>query len=207
MIAKELKHDPEYSNDRYYNNLVFLYDINSPGTNPVVYSSVNKALKSSSIYHGTLMDYVINQYIFRNNFVLSFEPLSPENLIAYCNKPEGDNQLRNHVILFNEENEPVFEFKSGREMSRHFNIDGKVARAAIAIGVYQNFTIVSKPVSFRKKVFVFNSESFKLITELNSITDAMKYAKVNFYTLKVLLETNKPHDGKIYSYNITPKPK
>lgn len=29
----------------------------------------------------------------------------------------------------------------------------------------------------------------------------MKYAKINFYTLKILLETNNPHDGKIYSYN------
>lgn len=101
------------------------------------------------------MDYIVNQYIFKDKFVLSFEPLSSEDLTVYYNKPIGDNQLRKHVTLLNEEIEPVFEFKSAREMSRYFNIDGKVARAAIAKGAYKNLTIVTKPLSFRKEVLFF----------------------------------------------------
>jgi len=88
-------------------------------------------------------------------------------------------------------------------MSRHLKLDAKIARTAIANNSYQNFTIVTKHILFRKEIFVFDSESLNLIATLKSITDAMKYARVNFYTLKDLLETNKPHDGKIYSYNNT----
>lgn len=94
----------------------------------------------------------------------------------------------------------MYEFNSAREMARHFNIDGKKARSAISKGVYLDYTLIVKPVSFRKKVFVFDSETFNFIIELKSITVAQKYAKVNFYTMMSLLETNNPHNGKIYSY-------
>jgi len=84
-------------------------------------------------------------------------------------------------------------------MARYFKIDGKKARSAISNGVYLYFTIITKPVSFRKKVFVFDSETFNLITELKSITAAIDYAKVNCYTMKHLLDSNKPHNGIIFS--------
>lgn len=44
-------------------------------------------------------------------------------------------------MVYNEDNEVIIEFKSGREMARYFQIDGhpKVARAAIALGEYQDF--------------------------------------------------------------------
>lgn len=35
----------------------------------------------------------------------------------------------------------VIEFKSGREMANYFKIDGKIARAAIALGEYQDFIL------------------------------------------------------------------
>ena len=151
------------------------------------------------------MDCVINQYILRDNLVLSFEPLTQESLVLFTNKPIADNQLRKEVIVFNEENELAYVFKSGREMARHFKIDGKVARAAILEGTYQNFTLIAKAISNRQEVLVLSSETFELVTELKSITVAMKYAKVNFYTMKILLETNKPHFGKIFKYKNTHK--
>jgi len=123
----------------------------------------------------------------------------------YSYKPTGDNQLRKNVFLFNEENELVFEFKSAREMAWHFKIDAKLARTAIERGIYFNFKIVSKLVSFRKKIFVFDSKNLNLITEFKSLTVSMKFAKVSFYTMKKLLETNKVHNGKIYSYSKTLK--
>jgi 6-pyruvoyl-tetrahydropterin synthase len=147
------------------------------------------------------MDNISNKYLLKDNIILSFEPLTPEDFIDYNYKPEGDNQLRKNILFLNEENEPVFEFKSAREMARYFKIDAKLARTAIEKGVYLNFTLVNKLVSFRKTVFVFDSNNLNLITELKSLTIAMNYAKVNFYTLKKLLETNKAHNGKIYSYN------
>jgi hypothetical protein len=86
-------------------------------------------------------------------------------------------------------------------MAKHFKIDTKIARTAIAKGVYLDYNLVTKLVSFRKEVFVFDSETYNLITELKSITAAMKYAKVNFYTMKNLLETKNSHNKKIYSYS------
>ena len=170
------------------------------------------------ISHGKLMDCVTNKYIFQNNLVLSFEYLKVDDVVSYTEKPSGDNQIRKEVIpglrpgrgspkgrgprLFNEDNEPVYEFKSGREMARYFKIDGKVARAAILEGRYQNYIIVVKGVPYRQEILVFDSKTSELITQLRSITAAMKYAKVNFYTMKTLIETAKPHNGKIFKYSI-----
>lgn len=86
-------------------------------------------------------------------------------------------------------------------MARHFKMDGKKVRIFISNGVYLDFSLITKPVSFRTKVFVFDSKTSSLITELKSITAAINYAKVNFYTMKMLLESNKPHNGKIFSYS------
>lgn len=47
------------------------------------------------------------------------------------------------------------EFKSGREMARYFQIDGKVARTAIAKGEYQDFLLVFKYVSDPEKQFTY----------------------------------------------------
>jgi hypothetical protein len=149
MLVKDLKLDPTFSEDKHLSNLVFVYDKAFPEKEPIVYSSVNKAMKALLISHGTLMDYIANQYIFRNNLALSFEPISPEVLAAFSEKPVGDNLARREIIVFNENNELVYEFKSGREMARYFGIDGKVARSAILEGTYQNFTLVSKSVSYR----------------------------------------------------------
>ena len=204
-IAKELKSDPKFLQEKHFSNLVFVYNKRFPEKDPIVYSSINKALKSLLISHSTLMDCVINQYILRDNLVLSFEPFTQESLVLFTNKPIADNQLRKEVIVFNEENELAYVFKSGREMARHLKIDGKVARAAILEGTYQNFTLIAKAISNRQEVLVLSSETFELVTELKSITVAMKYAKVNFYTMKILLETNKPHFGKIFKYKNTHK--
>jgi hypothetical protein len=146
------------------------------------------------------MDCVTNKYILQNNLVLSFEYLKVDDVVSYTEK-SGDNQIRKEVILFNEDNEPVYEFKSGREMARYFKIDGKVARAAILEGRYQNYIIVVKGVSYRQEILVFYSKTSELITQLRSITAAMKYAKVNFYTMKTLIETAKPHNGKMFKYS------
>jgi hypothetical protein len=92
------------------------------------------------------------------------------------------------------------EFKSGREMARYFQIDGKVARAAIAKGEYQDFLLISKEVSNRKTIYVFDSDSHELLEKLKGVAKALKHAKVNFYTLKSLIENETSYNGKIYSY-------
>lgn len=51
----------------------------------------------------------------------------------------------------------VAEFKSGREMARYFQIEGRVARSAIAKGEYQDFLLVVKnvPLPFGEKQFTY----------------------------------------------------
>ena len=199
-IANGLTYKPEDADNKYYCFLVFVYNINSPHKHPIVYSSINKALKGLQISYSTLLDYINNKYLFNSNLILSFESLLEEDFIEYEEKPTGDNQLRKHVAVYNDDNEIVAEFKSGREMARYFQIDGKVARAAIAEGELQDFLLISKDVPFRKTIYVFDSNTKEILAKFNGISKALKYAKVRFYTLKSLIEKGNSHNGKIYSY-------
>ena len=202
--ANNLKYEFEDVDNRYYCFLVFVYDINSPDKDPIVYSSINRALKGLQISYSVLLDHIYNNYLYKSNFILSFESLVADDFEAgkYQEKPlaAGDSQLRKHIIVYNQDNEVVTEFKSGREMARYFQIDGKVARAAIAKGEYQDFLLIIKEVSNRKAIYVFDSNTHELIEKLSSVSRALKYAKVNFYTLKSIIETGNSHEGKIYSY-------
>lgn len=199
-LANGLDYRPEDADNKYYCFLVFVYDITSPNERPIVYSSINKALKGLQISHSTLLDYINNKYIFKSKFALSFESLDEKDFGEYKEKPAGDNQVRKHVIVYSQDNEIVAEFKSGREMARFFQIDGKVARAAIAKGEYEDFLLVSKDVSFRKTIYVFDSNTKEIIAKFEGVSKALKYAKVNFYTLKSLIEKGNSYNGKIYSY-------
>ena len=131
-LASNLEYNMEEPDSKYYCSLVFVYNKNSPDKEAVVYSSINKAMKGLQISYSTLLNCINNQYVYKSNLILSFEPLAVNNISEYKEKPEGDNQLRKHIVLFNKDNEIVFEFKSGRDMARFFKIDGKVARAAVA---------------------------------------------------------------------------
>ena len=199
-IANGLDYKPEDADNKYYCFLVFVYDITKPHERPIVYSSINRALKGLQISHSTLLDYINNKYLFNLNLVLSFESLVEEDFSEYQEKPAGDSQLRKYVIVYNQDNEVVAEFKSGREMARYFQIDGKVARAAIAKGEFQDFLLISKDVSFRKTIYVFDSNTKVILAKFIGVSKALKYAKVNFYTLKSLIEKENSYNGKIYSY-------
>jgi hypothetical protein len=166
----------------------------------MVYSSINRALKGLQISYSSLLNHINNKYLYNSSLILSFEPLLIDNFSEYKEKPAGDSQLRKHIVVYNQDNEVIIEFKSGREMANYFQIDGKVARAAIALGEYQDFLLISREVSNRKTIYVFDNNSHPLIDELKSITKALKYAKVNYYTLKSLMESGNSYDGKIYSY-------
>ncbi len=198
--ANNLSFTSEDLDNPYSCFLVFVYVVNSPNKNPVVYSSINRALKGLHISYSTLLNHINNKYLYKSSLILSFEPLLVENFSEYQEKPTGDNQLRKHIVVYNQDNEVVIEFKSAREMARYFQIDGKVARAAIAQGEYQDFLLIFREVSFRKTIYVFDNNSRELLDELKSITKALKYAKVNFYTFKSLIESGNSHGGKIYSY-------
>ena len=198
--ANHLKYTSEDTDNKYYCFLVFAYLVNSPDKDPIIYSSINRALKGLQISHSALLNHINNKYLYNSSLVLSFEPLLVDNLLEYKEKPAGDNQLRKHIVVYNQNNEVIIEFKYGREMANYFKIDGKVARAAIAQGEYQDFLLISREVSNRKPIYVFDNNSHELINELKSVTKALKYAKVNYYTLKSLIESGNSYDGKIYSY-------
>jgi hypothetical protein len=76
-VAKNLRYTAEDLENKYYCFLVFAYDINllSPKKNPIIYSSINRALKGLQISHSTLLNHISNKYLYKSNIVLSFEPL------------------------------------------------------------------------------------------------------------------------------------
>ena len=198
--ANKIKFEQEDLDNKYYCFIVFIYDITNPKKNPIIYSSINKALKGLQISHSSLLDHINNKYIFKSEFIISFEPVNQDQFKYYLEKPVGDNQLRKHITVYNLDNEIVTEFKSGREMAKYFNIDGKVARAAISKGEFQDFLLIVKEISNRKVIYVFDSDTLELIDKIDGISKAMKYAKVNFYTFKNLIENGNSYNGKIYSY-------
>ena len=144
--AKNLKFEDQDIDNRYYCFLVFLYDINSPNKNPIIYSSMKRAIKGLQISYSTLLDLIENKYIYKSNFILSFEPIGVDTFGEYAEKLAFDNQLRKHITVYNLDNEIVAEFKSAREMSKHLKVDPKVVRAAIAKGEYQDFLLLIKNV-------------------------------------------------------------
>ena len=198
--ATHLKFEQEDLDNKYFCFLVFVYDIRSPNKKPIIYSSINRTLKALQISYSTLLYYINNNYIYNSKFILSFEPIIADDFEKYTEKPVGDNQLRKHVAVYNLDNEIVTEFKSSREMARFFNIDGKIARAAIAKGEYQDFILITKEVFFRKTIYVFDSSTHQLINKINGVTNTLKYAKIHFNTLKSLIENGNSFKGKIYSY-------
>lgn len=199
-IANTLDYSVEDPDSKYWCSLVYVYDINSLDQ-PLIYSSINKAKKGLKICNSTLVNYINNKFIYNSKFIFSFEPLLDKSIFAeYQEKPKADNQMRKYILLFNQDNEIVFEFKSAREMARFFNIEGRVVRAAIAKGEFQDFLLVAKEVSYRKSVYVLDSKTRRVLEKFPSVTKAMTYAKVNFYTLKNLIDSGKALDGKIYSY-------
>jgi hypothetical protein len=198
--ANHLKFEQEDIDNKYFCFLVFVYDISSPSKKPIIYSSINRTLKALQISHSTLLYHINNNYIYNSKFILSFEPVITGDFEKYTEKPVGDNQLRKHVAVYNLDNELVTEFKSGREMAKYFQIDGKIARAAIAKGEFHDFLLIAKEVSFRKTIYVFDSSTHQLIDKINGVSKALKYAKINYYTLKSLIENGNSFQGKIYSY-------
>ena len=204
-IANSLEYTVEDLDSKYWCSLVYVYDKNYLDKSPIVYSSINKAKKGLKICNTTLVNYINNKYIYNSNLIFSFEPLLEESSFAeYREKQAADNQMRKHILLFNHDNEIVFEFKSAREMARFFSVEGRIVRAAIAKGEYLVgdlvFLLITKEISYRKSVYVLDSKTHKVLEKLTSMTKAMQYAKVNFYTLKNLIDSGKSYDGKIYSY-------
>jgi hypothetical protein len=199
--ARNLKFEQLDFDNKYSCFLIFAYDIKKPNNEPIVYSSINRALKALKISYSSLLDHINNYYIYKpSNFILSFEPVSIKNFNKYTLKLIGDNQIRKHITVFNLENEEIIEFKSGREMANYFKIDGKVARNAIAKGEFLDYILIVKDISYRKAVYVYDSNTLKLIVKLESLTAALKFAKVNFYTMKDLINSGKTFEEKIYSY-------
>ena len=84
------------------------------------------------------------------------------------------NLLRLRIASLRKQRENLNLCAGARETARYFHIDGKVARAAIAKGEYQDFLLGSKEVSNRKTIYVFDSNSHDLLEELKGTAKALK---------------------------------
>ena len=54
---------------------------------------------------------------------------------------------------------------------------------------------------------MLDSKTHKVLEKLTSMTKAMQYAKVNFYTLKNFIDSGKSYDGKYIATQINYKKK
>ena len=84
-------------------------------------------------------------------------------------------------------------------MARYFQIYAKVARAAIALLSFAAGQVNTWTFYLQSRMFLA-SNTQELIEKLDSLSIALKYAKVKFYTLKSLIESGNSYQGKIYSY-------
>lgn len=70
--AKKIKFEQEDLDNKYYCFLIFIYDITNSKKIPIIYSSINKALKGLQISHSSLLDHINNNYIFKSKFIIFF---------------------------------------------------------------------------------------------------------------------------------------
>lgn len=85
--ANNLSYTPEDIDNKYYSFLVYAYDVHLPSRDPIVYSSINRALKELQISYNMLLNYINNKYLHNSSLILSFEPLLVHNLSEYQEKP------------------------------------------------------------------------------------------------------------------------
>ena len=197
----------QHSSTRYsnYSTLIWCYDLTKANAIavPLIFSSINKTLKSLSISHSTLIESLQLKYLVNNSLALSLSPLTLDELATFKIKDKANHLMRKLIQLYNEELELIHEFKSMREMARFFGVNFKLIAAATKIGQFRNYHLIVKPYSFNKPVYVYDAVTHNLIIKLNSINAAMKYSHCSFYTLIKLIETGSVHNGKIFSYNAT----
>lgn len=199
MLARDLKYELEDLGARHSSILVFVYEHFSD-KDPIIYSSINKALNGLQISYGNLIDHAYNPYLYNFKYIITFEPVDRDTFDIYKPKPPTDNQMHHNITLYNSDNDIAYVFKSAREMSRYFKIDAKIVRAAVQKGEYLDFTLVLKLVSFRKTIFVFDCNTDELIETFTNSKKALNYAKVHYYKLVHLINTGECYNGKKYSY-------
>ena len=83
-------------------------------------------------------------------------------------------------------------------MAKYFKIDGKTARAAITKGEFIDFYLVVNVVSFRKAIYVFDSNTKVLIKKFNSINKLSKEIGISRETISIYLNTYVPFKGNLF---------
>lgn len=107
---------------------VFVYN-HSIGLVILVSNSVNACIQQMGLKHATAISRATDHLVHDGNLVLSFVPLTSEEVMNSTEYLPSSGNTRFNLDLVDKLGNTVFTFESLRAMARHFNVDpGKVRK-------------------------------------------------------------------------------
>lgn len=180
---------------------VFVYN-HSTGLLILVYNSVNACIQQMGLKHATVISRATDHLIHDGNFVLSFVPLTSEQVMNAMEYLPSSGNTRFNLDLVDKLGNTVFTFDSLRAMSRHFNVDPGKVRKAVSIGTeWEGLIIVKTPISRSKPINCYDANSGELICTYSSVNEVLRTVTGKNIDIISAIKNNSVYKGRIYSYS------
>lgn len=199
------KNVQSYISDGNLGKPVFVYDFNTKNL-VAIYSSINLAQKRLGIANDTLIKLCTEQILYTRSsgqkLAFSFLALTRNEIDYYINIRKT-NQIVFRLNLKDKDGHIVSTYNSLREFCKiHTEFSLRTLRRRLADGmmIYNNYTIEIIKENRRKTIYCYDPDTQLRVGVFLSTRRAIKVLKMNFYTLKTIVESNGIHKGVLYSY-------
>ena len=180
---------------------VFVYNY-STGLLILVSNSTNACQKEIQLKNATIISRANDHLVHDGNYVLSFIPLSQEQVVNSQKYLPNSGNMRFNVELVDKLGNSILAFDSLRAMARHFNVDVGKVRKAISIGTeWEGLIIVKTPISRCKPINCYDANSGELITTYSSVNELLSAVTGNSAKILSAVKNNSVYKGRIYSYS------
>ena len=120
-------------------------------------NSVNATLSQLNCRWATLMISITNKTIFNKELVLSFEPLTLQDIKSYQQPKSLEGTVCKVILVDPDTLEPVIEHESFRSMARYYEIDTGNVRMAARAGVWEKYLLILEPISSSHEVYRYDA--------------------------------------------------
>ena len=180
---------------------VFVYNYTT-GLLILVYNSVNACIQQMALKHATAISRATDHLVHDGNYVLSFVPLSQEQVMSCLEYLPSSGNTRFSLELVDKLGNTIFTFDSLRAMARHFEVDpGKVRKAVSIETEWEGLIIVKTLISRSKPINCYDANSGELITTYSSVNEVLRTVKGKNSEIMSAIKNNSVYKGRIYSYS------
>lgn len=153
-------------------------------------------------WDATVISRATDHFVHDGNFVLSFVPLTSEQVMNSIDYLPSSGNTRFNLELVDKLGNTVFTFDSLRAMSRHFNVDPGKVRKALSIEIeWEGLIIVKTPVSRSKPINCYDAISGELISTYGSVNEVLRTVTGKNSDIVSAIKNNSAYKGRIYSYS------